>query len=173
MRKPLTIVTLIFALGAFAASPARAETSDQPEHTTGMMGGDCPMMGMMGQGRGGMMGRGMMSGRQAKMGAMAEGRLAYLKSELAITDAQNAAWTGYADAVKSRVDVMHGIREGMMTTMQTGTAIERLDARIKNMEVMVEAMKAVKPATETLYAALTDEQKKLADELIGRDCGAM
>jgi hypothetical protein len=41
------------------------------------------------------------------------------------------------------------------------------------MEAMVETMKAVKPATEKLYAVLSDEQKKIADELIGTDCGAM
>jgi hypothetical protein len=182
MRKSFTIVALAFTLSAFAVSPALPQNDDQSGPTMGMMGGGCPMMGMMGQGMmgqgmmgQGMMGRGpgMMAGRHAKMAALVEGRLAYLKSELNITDAQSAAWTGYADAVKSRVDVMQGVRETMMTTMQTGTAIERMDARIKNMEAMVEAMKAAKPATEALYAALSDEQKKLADQLIGRDCGAM
>jgi len=34
-------------------------------------------------------------------------------------------------------------------------------------------MKAVKPATDRLYTALTDAQKKVADQLIGMDCGAM
>jgi hypothetical protein len=38
---------------------------------------------------------------------------------------------------------------------------------------MVESMSAVKPATEKLYGVLTDEQKKIADQLIGNDCGAM
>jgi ASC-1-like (ASCH) protein len=60
-----------------------------------------------------------------------------------------------------------------MEAMQKGSAIERIDARIKSMEAMVETMKAVKPATEKLYAVLSDEQKKIADELIGTDCGAM
>jgi len=38
---------------------------------------------------------------------------------------------------------------------------------------MVDAMKAVKPETETLYTVLTAEQKKIADVLIGQDCGAL
>jgi hypothetical protein len=38
---------------------------------------------------------------------------------------------------------------------------------------MVDSMKAVKPASEKLYAVLTDDQKKVADQLIGEDCGAM
>jgi hypothetical protein len=41
------------------------------------------------------------------------------------------------------------------------------------MEAMVESMKATNPAMEKLYAVLTDEQKKVADQLIGMDCGAM
>jgi hypothetical protein len=129
------------------------------------MGGGCSMMGMMGQG--------MMGGRQAKMGAMADGRLAYLKGELDITGAQTESWNGYVEAVKGRVDTMQGMRQGMMEAMQKGSATARMDARIKGMEAMVESMKAVKPATEKLYGVLTDEQKKIADQLIGNDCGAM
>jgi hypothetical protein len=145
----------------------------------GMMGGDCPMMGMMhgremgrGMMRGGRMGKGMMGGH-ARMGAMAEGRLAYLKSELKITDAQQAAWKEYDDAVTDRVGVMQSVRQTMMETMRTGDANERMDARISGMESTVAAIKAVKPATEKLYAVLSDEQKKGADQLIGMSCGAM
>jgi hypothetical protein len=38
---------------------------------------------------------------------------------------------------------------------------------------MLESMKAVEPAIVKLYSALTPEQKKAADQLIGVDCGAM
>lgn len=67
---------------------------------------------------------------------------------------------------------MQGMHEGMVKTMQTGTATERMDARISGMEAMLESMKAMKPVTDGLYAVLTDEQKAVADELIGGDCGA-
>jgi hypothetical protein len=107
------------------------------------------------------------------MGAMVDGRLAYLKGELNIADAQSEAWNGYASAVKGRVDVMQGMRQAMVDAMQKGTAIARMDARVKSMEAIVETMKATKPATEKLYTVLTDEQKKVADQLIGMDCGAM
>lgn len=164
MTRFFTTAALAFTLSAAALSPSVAQTADQTSPMMGMMGGGCPMIGMMGQG---------MMGGQARMGAMVEGRLAYLKSEINITDAQIDAWNGYADAVKGRVDVMQGRRQAMMDAMQKGSAIERMDARIKSIEAMVEAMKAVKPATEKLYAVLTDEQKKVADQLIGMDCGAM
>lgn len=104
---------------------------------------------------------------------MVAGRLAYLKGELNITDVQADAWKAYADAVESRVETMQSMRQSMMRAVQQGNAVERMDARIRAMEAMLESMKTVKPATEKLYSALSDEQKKIADELIGMDCGAM
>jgi hypothetical protein len=169
MIKLIATATLTFALGAIALSPTLAQTVSPMSPKMGMMGGACAMMGAMGPG---MMGQGMM-GRQARMGAMFAGRLAYLKDELNITDTQADAWKAYADAVGSRVEVMQNIRQNMMRAVQQGNAIERLEAHIRSMEAILEAMKAVKPATEKLYAVLTDEQKRVADELIGMDCGAM
>jgi uncharacterized small protein (DUF1192 family) len=136
----------------------------------GMMGGGCSMMGMMGQNK---MGHGMMQGHHAGMSSVVEGRLAYLKSELGITEAQAAAWSAYADAARARVGGMQSMHTDMMASMEKGGAIERMDTRIKGMEAMLEAMRAIKPATEALYATLTPEQKAIADDLIGNDCGAM
>lgn len=164
MRQLFTTAALALALGATALSPSVAQTTGQASPMMGMMGGGCPTMGMMGQG---------MMGRQARMGAMVDGRLAYLKGELDITDAQIEAWQSYVDAAKGRVAVMQGMRQGMMDAMQKGSAIERMEVRISSMETMVEAMKALKPATEKLYAVLANEQKKVADQLIGIHCGAM
>ncbi|MGF7161528.1 hypothetical protein FHS85_003169 [Rhodoligotrophos appendicifer] len=171
MSKFSTSIAVMIALGAAFVSPSHAQGM------MGMMGGGCPTVGMMGHGRMGQGGWGGgswfggMRGRQPKMGAMVEGRLAYLKGELNITAEQLAAWDAYAAAVTERVKLMQGMHQGMAKTMQTGTAIERMDARISGMEAMLESMKAMKPATERLYAGLTDEQKVIADDLIGGDCG--
>ncbi|VTZ26972.1 conserved exported hypothetical protein [Methylocella tundrae] len=170
MNKFFATTALAFTLSGAFLSPSIAEDDDQAAPTMGMMGGGCPTMGMMGRG---MMGQGMMRGAQARMGAMVSGRLAYLKDELKITDAQTEAWNGYAETVKGRVKVMQDMRESMMGAMQKGGVVERMDARIGGMEAMLESLKAVKPATVKLYAVLTDEQKKIADQLIGVDCGAM
>jgi hypothetical protein len=135
----------------------------------GMMGG-CPMMGGMGQGM--MMGWGMQGMMNPAMmgmtmgGPAVQGRLAYVKAELGITDAQTAAWDGYASAVNVRVTSMQGMHADMMQAIQTGSAMARMDAHIKAMESMVESLKALKPATEARYAVLTDEQKQKADLLL-------
>ena len=180
MRKLLAIAAIAAATSFTTLSPSRAQTDDQAAPYAGMMGGGCSMMGMMGMMGQGMMGQGwgtwrqgMMGNRQARIGAMIDGRLAYLKGELRITEAQKDAWDGYAVAVNGRVETMQGLHEDMFKAMQKGGAIERMDARIKGMQAMVDAMRAVKPATEKLYGALNAEQKKVADDLIGLDCGAM
>lgn len=167
------------------------QQTDQPAPGGGMMGG---MMGqgkggMMGQGKGDMMGQGMggmmggcpmmgqgMQGMGHGMmhsGPMMEGRLAYIKADLEITEAQAAVWAAYADAVRARHAGMEGMHADMMKAKVGGSALERMDAHIKAMESMVESLKALKPATEALYAVLTDEQKKKADQLLGGGCGMM
>lgn len=165
-----------------------------------MMGGYPGMMGpgMMGwsgaggQGYGyqGMMGPGMMGNRQAggantgdagkgaaagwpRMEAVVEGRLAYLRAELGITTAENDAWNAYAEAVRGRVSLMRDTHQQMFKAMAQGTAVDRMNARIQGMESMLSAMKAMQPTVAQLYKVLSDDQKRLADRLIGLDCGGM
>jgi len=117
---------------------------------------------------GGMMGMMRMMENCPMMGgaAHAEGRLAFLKTELAITDQQKEAWEAYAAAIKKNLQGMQATRETMMKTMQAKSPVERLDAHIAAMDARVAALKELKPALIALYAALSDEQKKKADELL-------
>ena len=116
-----------------------------------MMGRNCPMMGA---------------------GAShTEGRVAFLKAELAITDAQKAIWDGYAAALGKNLQAMQAMRGGMMKMMEAKTPVERLDARIATMEGRLASLKDVKPSLAALYAALSDEQKKKADPILtGMGC---
>jgi hypothetical protein len=175
MTRLFTAAALSIAIGAFTLSPSVGQGFGWSGM---MMGGGCPTIGMMGQGMmmgadsWGGRGRGMM-GDQPRMGALISGRLAYLKAELEITDAQTAAWDAYAEAIDMRIESMQGMHSSMIAALEEGTAIERMDARIAGMEAMLEAMKALRPATESLYATLDDAQKQKADQLIGLGCGAM
>jgi len=101
------------------------------------------------------------------MAAQVEGRLAYLKAELGITEPQAAVWKQYEDAVRSRTSTIQGMRQEMMKAMQAGTVADRMNARIAMMEGMVTSMKAQSTAIENLYKLLTEEQKKKADQLFG------
>jgi len=133
----------------------------------GMMGkANCPRMG-------GMMGKGMMGKAMMHSRPIMEARLAYTKADLEITDDQMDAWNAYADAVRKAHAAMEWVRADMMKAKQSGTAVDRLDARIKATEARLDSLKALKPATEGLYNVLTDAQKKKADALLGAACHMM
>jgi hypothetical protein len=118
----------------------------------------CPMMGRM---SGGMMG-GMMGGGST----FAEGRIAFLKAELGITEAQTAAWSSFAEAVRKNLQNMQDMHKSMMKAMGAATPIERLDEHITAMEGRLTALKDLKAPLTAFYSALDETQKKKADELL-------
>lgn len=158
-------------------------------HGTGMRGmrqGDMPQQGMpmMGMQEDGMqnMPMGMMCSmmRGAGMGGMpmggmpmmadrTEGRIAFLKTELKITDAQLPLWNAVADAI--RANAKGGM--GMMDSMGQGSLTERMAAREKHLASQAEALRKFKSAVDPLYAALSDEQRKTADQLLMSPMGMM
>lgn len=140
-------------------------SSEMPQQMPGgTMGGGAggPMMGMMGRG-------GMMS---MMMGDHIEGRIAFLKAELKITDVQMPQWNAFADTLRANVQRMREMRTTMMQggmMSQGGAAIsapDRLDRMEKMMMAMTETLRTTKASLTALYVVLTDDQKKTADQLI-------
>ncbi|MBI3376488.1 MAG: Spy/CpxP family protein refolding chaperone [Betaproteobacteria bacterium] len=132
----------------------------------GMGSGMGPMGGMMGGMGYGPMGRGMGPQGFGDPSAMVEGRLASLKSELKITPVQETAWQAYAGKAKQQAEAMQALR----TTMQSSTqasAPERLALRTEMMKKRGEQMEGMTSAIKDLYAALTPEQKAIADQRMG------
>ncbi len=118
--------------------------------------------------RGGMGRLGMMSAEASHV----EGRIAFLKTELKITDAQLPLWNAVADALRDNAKSMATVSGEMTGVMsQTATLPERLAAREKVMAARLDALHKLKAAVGPLYAALTDEQKKVAEKLTTADQG--
>jgi hypothetical protein len=135
----------------------------------GMAGaGDMPMMRMMRM----MMGQDGMGG-MAMMAGHVEGRLAFLKTELKITDAQLPLWNAVSDAIRANAKTMGAMSDGMMGSAQSATLPEKLALREKMMTGHLEALHRLKAAVDPLYAVLSDEQKKTADELLMGPMGMM
>lgn len=109
---------------------------------------------------------GMMGQRDLR--AEVEGRLAYVKTALGITDNEAAAWKAYEDAARANVQSIQSAGEAMVAATQSGTGVDRLQKRIALTQTELDALKALQPATEALYKALTPEQQKKADTLLGR-----
>ncbi len=166
---------------ALVATPVLAQQEQREQHhpgatsmgtPQGMSGGGMPMMEMMRMmtGQGGM-------GAMPMMAAMAghvEGRLAFLKTELKITQAQLPLWNAVADAIRANAKSMAGMMSGgMMETSQATTLPNKLTLREKLMTARVDALRQFKAAVDPLYAALSPEQKKAADELLMGPMGMM
>ncbi|MGZ5906393.1 MAG: Spy/CpxP family protein refolding chaperone [Reyranella sp.] len=136
----------------------------------GMMGGG-DMSRMMAMMHGGMMGGGMMAGMPLKH---VEGRLAFLKTELKITSAQEPQWAKFADTVRSTAKNAQGAMPPMMQGgAQAATAPDLLGRYEKTLAARLETVRALKAAFDPLYTSLSDEQKKAADELLTGPMGIL
>src|SRR6516164_7352128 len=176
-----------------APAPAQPPTT-QPG--TGMMG-DMPMMNMMGRMRdmmGGMPMMNMMGGDMPMMNMMAmmrmmemmgpgmtaidriEGRIAFLRAELNITEAQASAWNAFADAMRTNAKKLAEVRASMMARPDAGqqqapTMAERLDQQERSLLARLEGTRALKSAVTNLYDTLSEDQKKTANELLAPQMG--
>jgi Spy/CpxP family protein refolding chaperone len=164
-----TALTLGMAAAAVNAHPYGHDQGWGPGYGMGGPGmGYGPGAGM-GPGRGGMgYGPGYGAGLRGygNPAAAAEARLAYLKSELKITSEQESAWKGFAENAKQQAEAMQALR----TTMQGSTAAtapERMELRNQIMKKRQEQMEKSTAAFKDLYAALTPEQRTLADQRFG------
>ncbi|HXZ00957.1 MAG TPA: Spy/CpxP family protein refolding chaperone [Stellaceae bacterium] len=96
-----------------------------------------------------------------------EGRIAFLKAELKITDAQAAAFARVADAMRENVKDMAQIHEQFRANRdKPKTAVEHLEARVKMGEMHTQHEQRFLAAFKPLYDSLSDDQKKAADELL-------
>jgi hypothetical protein len=95
-----------------------------------------------------------------------EGRIAFLKTELKITGAQNAAFDAVANAMRENDRAMRaGFEARQQQRGQQSNLLDRLDRRQKGAEGMAAATGKLRAAWAPLYASLSDDQKKTADEL--------
>lgn len=174
--------------------PPAAQQPAPPNGQPGMgggsgMGGSSGMHGMMGGG--GMMknmgGKMPMMDMMQTMGMMrlpgggmgmatidrVEGRIAFLRTELKITDAQNAAWNAFADALRANARSLGEVRSSIMGGAAQQSLVERFALQEKWLAARLEGTRAIRAALVNLIDVLSDEQKKAADELLAPHMGMM
>ncbi len=111
-----------------------------------------------------------------------EARLAYLRTALKITDAQQAQWNAFAETMRKdaaeRAQKMQAFREKHAqmrkeraenqagVERQRPTAVERLERAQQRHAKATERLAAQAAAVKPLYASLSDEQKKVADVVL-------
>lgn len=196
MRR-LAIAALVLAT---ASSLSFAQSPKGQPGMGGMMGGGQGHGMMGGQGQG-MMGGGMMNhmgGRMPMMDMMqtmgmmrhgggacpggsmgmatidhVEGRIAFLRTELKITDAQSAVWNAFADALRTNAKNLGEVRASMVAGAAQQDLVERFALQEKWLTARLEGTKAIKAALVNLVGAMSEDQKKSADELLAPHMGMM
>ena len=128
------------------------------------------------QGRGGMHGGlfSLLGGRHV------DGMLAFAKTEIEITEAQEPQWNAFANAVRGSAERMRALRDetraerktdgeadsGERRSAQRLDLTERLDRMEARTEAHLQTLKEVNAALKPLYASLSDEQKETVRELM-------
>lgn len=162
------------------ASPGTPPMGQAPRGGSGMGSQGMLMQGMGGQGMptdSGDMGQMMqmmqrMMAMRAGAGMMRhldriDAHLAYARAALHITDAQAPQWNAFAEAAR---EAAQGLRQALAPTVQAAgqplSAPEQLERHAGLLSAQLEATRAMARAAKPLYDALSDEQKRTANELM-------
>lgn len=94
-----------------------------------------------------------------------EGRIAFLKVELQISDKQLADWNLLADALRSsRQHLLEARKQLAMDDNMTGP--NRIARYEQHLAERLEAIKSARTALSRLYGSLSDGQKQTADSIL-------
>lgn len=151
-----------------ATGPAMMDPSTMPMmQMMHMMEAGVMSPGMMDPGVGGPMSCNAQPGMAGAPGSYLEGRLAFVKAELAIDQTQEANWQTFAEAVRDRAQPMFQGMHGMHNAATDGVSFPgRLDARIRFLDDRLTGLKAIRGAAVGLYDRLNPAQKQKADTLL-------
>ena len=130
---------------------------------------------MMPEAEGGMPMMRMMMGQNGMpmMASHIDGRLAFLKTELKITDAQLPLWNAFAQAMRDNATAMRAMPHAMTGIDKAATFPDKLAARETLLTARLEAVRKLKVAADPLYTALNADQKKTAEEIMLGPMGMM
>ena len=93
-----------------------------------------------------------------------EGRIAYQKAELAITHVQLPQWTAVADVLRQNAKALQDEMAKMAKDGMQTAAPARGDLMVTMMSERLEGMKKLGVANKALYAVLSPDQRKTADD---------
>jgi hypothetical protein len=102
-----------------------------------------------------------------------EGRIAFLKAELQITDAQMPAWTAFAETMRTDAAAMKAAQGEMMKAGMPATMPDRMALRHKMMSARLAMMDRSEAGVKALYPALSPDQRKAFDQMMSGPMGMM
>lgn len=97
-----------------------------------------------------------------------ETRIAELHSKLHITPDQEAQWNGVAQVMRDNAKAMETLMLQRSQNLKTMTALDDLQSYREINQAHVDGVNKLIPAFETLYNAMSPDQKKNADAVFGQ-----
>jgi len=101
-----------------------------------------------------------------------EARLAYLRTALKITDAQQPQWNAFAETLRNQARTAdqrmqeHRVQRGQQPARERPNAIARLELEQQRHAALATRISERLAVQRPLYATLSNEQKAIADELL-------
>lgn len=103
---------------------------------------------------------------------LVEPRLAFLRTALKITDGQAKQWNALADVMRKQAKDKDATITAMRAYKDANlTVIDRMEQRQKLMSNAAANLSDLIAAAQPLYASLSDEQKRLADQFLAPHFG--
>jgi periplasmic protein CpxP/Spy len=99
-------------------------------------------------------------------GQFVEGRIAFLKTELKITPAQEAQWQSVAAAMRDNSKALNQTVAAMRQGHITINAVQRLELREQFAKTRADNTARLLAVFKPLYASLSPEQQQMADQLL-------
>jgi hypothetical protein len=106
--------------------------------------------------------------QQAERPPRTEGHIAFLKTEMKITPAQEAQWAKVADAIRQNdTERRQVFTQARANRDQPQNALQRLEGQARFAALRAQQQDRFLAAFRPLYDSLSDAQKKDADGLLG------
>jgi hypothetical protein len=152
------VVMAAFVGGLGFSGASYADTPDQPQTT---MDQTSPMLKLHGDGA-------KMRHDQKAMEQHVEQRIKTLHDKLDIAPAQEAKWADVAQTMRDNEASIDQLVKQRSENRKTMNAIDDLQSYEAIAEAHADGLKKMIPVFQTLYADMSDGQKKKADEAFGR-----
>ncbi|MBG0792078.1 Spy/CpxP family protein refolding chaperone [Methylocystis sp. H62] len=98
-----------------------------------------------------------------------EGQLAYIKTELRITAAQEPQWNVFANVFRANKEKQYRscrMAQEQNRSMMSASLPESIKIKEDHLSEELEALRVLDAALQPLYATLSKEQRKTADEIL-------
>ncbi|MBO0738288.1 MAG: Spy/CpxP family protein refolding chaperone [Alphaproteobacteria bacterium] len=142
LRTPLLAATLLTGAAAAGLAPALAQTTPAPveKHHHALA--------------------------RLLPGQLVEGRIAFLKTQLKITPAQEAQWQQVAAVMRENAKALDNTIAAARQNRSATGAVQRLESREQFAKMRADADARLLTAFKPLYASLSPEQQQMANRLV-------